>query len=62
MSEVLVIKVASDALDNMTLLLTELAIIISSFSAGASILLLTDYFKRHGWQYHKKKGKRVIND
>ena len=52
---VLIIKVASDAVDNMILLVAQIAMVMSTFSTGISIVLLIDYFKRHGWQYKKKK-------
>lgn len=50
----LIIKTVSDTMDAGTLLLTQIALAMASFSTGVSVLLLADYFKRHGWQYKKK--------
>jgi hypothetical protein len=57
----LIVHVASDSLDNFILMIAEIALIISSVSAGMSVLLLTDYFKRHGWQY-KHRAKKMSNN
>jgi hypothetical protein len=59
----LVIKVASDSVDSFILLLAQIAIVMSTFSAGVSIVFLIDFFKRHGWTYkHKKLKKNLIKD
>jgi hypothetical protein len=42
-------------MDAGTLLMTQIALAMASFSTGASLFLLVDYFKRHAWQYKKKK-------
>jgi hypothetical protein len=54
-TDYIVIKIASDALDASTLMFSQIALGLGAFSTGASVLLLTDYFKRHGWQYKKKR-------
>lgn len=51
----LIIHVATDTVDASILLLAQIATILASFSFAVSILFLFDYFKRHGWIYHKKK-------
>lgn len=60
MVEYIIFKAISDSVDPFILYLAELGVVLGAFSAGASILLLTDYVKRHGWQYKHKK-KVVVN-
>jgi hypothetical protein len=49
----IVIKLATDTIDSFILLLAQIAVITGGFSAGASIFLLIDYFKRRGWIYKR---------
>lgn len=51
----LIIHVATDTIDSFILLLAQIATILAAFSTAVSIFFLIDYFKRHSWQYHKKK-------
>jgi hypothetical protein len=61
-TDYIVIKIASDALDASTLLFSQVALALGAFSTGASVLLLTDYFKRHRWQYKKKQKKKETTE
>jgi len=55
----LIVHVASDSLDNFIFTIAIIALIMAVFSSGVSIVFLIDYFKRHGWQYKRRK-KQVI--
>ncbi len=56
----LIIKTVSDTMDAGTLLMTQIALAMASFSSGVSILLLVDWFKRHGWAYKHKTIKNAV--
>jgi hypothetical protein len=60
MVEYIVVKIASDSVDAFILALAQIGVILGSFSAGASILLLADYFKRHTHKKIKEVSKRSI--
>ena len=54
----IIIRAVSDTQDPGILLTAEIALAMASVSAGISMMLLVDWFKRRGWVYkHKKKEK-----
>lgn len=55
--EYLIVKSATDAVDAGILLTAEIALIISSISAGISGLFLVDYFRRLRRKRRSKKKK-----
>ena len=61
-TDYIIIKAAVDTMDAGTLLMTQIALAMASFSTGVSVLLLVDWFKRHGWAYKHKKKKAVEKD
>jgi hypothetical protein len=55
MVEYIVVKIVSDSVDSVISYQAILGVILGAFSTGASILLLSDYIKRHRSKKRPKK-------